>query len=194
MKRNEIIKIIEPELTKKRFEHTLRVADTAIKLAETNNISKEEIETAALFHDYAKYRPLDEMKKIIINNDLSKDLLDFHSELWHGPVASILIEKEYGITNKLVRDAIYYHTTGRADMTKYDMILFVADYIEPARDIPGIQVIRETAETDLIRAAWMIAKNTVMYLMENNNTIYPDSFYAYNDLTRKVTGGNNIDE
>lgn len=194
MKRTEIIKVIEPQLTKKRFEHTIRVADTALKLAEINKVSKEEIETAALFHDYAKYRPLDEMKQIIIDNNLSKDLLDFHHELWHGPVASILVEKEYGITNKLIQDAIYYHTTGRAQMTKHDMVIFVADYIEPGRDIPGVELIRETAQTDLIKAAWMIAKNTVIYLMENNNTIYPDSFHTYNDLTRKVTGGNNLNE
>lgn len=191
MKRNEIIEVIKPKLTQKRFEHVLRVTDTAIQLADLHGASKNKSETAALFHDYAKYRPLDEMKRILVDNPFPKDLLDYHHELWHGPAAAKLIEIEYGITDKTIKNAIYYHTTGRANMTKEDMILFVADYTEPGRDIPGVQEIRDVSKKDLVKAAWMISRNTINYLMQKNNTIYPDSFYAYNDLTKRVFGGIN---
>src|SRR5690625_5656343 len=130
MDRNEAITRREPHLPRKRFEHTLRVADTAIELADRFNESIEQAELAALFHDYAKYRPIEELKHWIIKSNLPKDLLDYHHELWHGPVGSILIEYEHGIQDSIIKNAIYYHTTGRAYMNKLDMILFVVDYIE----------------------------------------------------------------
>lgn len=189
MNRNEAIKRVEPHLTKNRFAHTLRVADTAVELARLYGESEDKAELAALFHDYAKYRSLEELKHWIIKSELPKDLLEYHHELWHGPVGSILIEFEHGISDSVIQNAIYYHTTGRAYMSKMDMILFVADYIEPGRDFPGLEEVRKTAKESLIKAAWMVSRNTIQYLMSKNNTIYPDSFYAYNDLTRQINGG-----
>ncbi|MBU5466460.1 bis(5'-nucleosyl)-tetraphosphatase (symmetrical) YqeK [Virgibacillus sp. MSJ-26] len=186
MNRNEAIKRIKPHLTKERYEHTLRVADTAIELAGVYGESEEKAQLAALFHDYAKYRPIEELKHWIIKSNLPKDLLDYHHELWHGPVGSILIEYEHGIQDSIIKNAIYYHTTGRAYMNKLDMILFVADYIEPGRDFPGLEEVRRIAKKDLIKTAWMVSRNTINYLMSRNNTVYPDSFYAYNYLTRKI--------
>ncbi|SET62003.1 putative HD superfamily hydrolase of NAD metabolism [Oceanobacillus limi] len=190
MNRQEVIEIIEPHLTKERFEHTLRVAETAVGLAKMYGESKEKAELASLFHDYAKYRPLDEMERIIKTNYLPKDLLQYHHELWHGPVGSILIEQEYGIVDEEVKSAIYYHTTGRSNMTKLDMIVFVADYIEPGRSFPGLEEVREKAQEDLVQTAWMVSRNTISFLMSKHSRIYPDTFHAYNDLTKQLNGGN----
>ncbi|RKQ37850.1 bis(5'-nucleosyl)-tetraphosphatase (symmetrical) YqeK [Oceanobacillus halophilus] len=191
MKIDDAIEVVKPHLTQKRFEHTLRVRDTAVKLAEKYGESKLKAELAAVFHDYCKYRSLDEMERIIKMDPLPKDLLKFHHELWHGPVASILIEKEYGIKDNDVQRAIYYHTTGRANMSKLEMIIFLADYIEPGREFPGLQEVREVAETNLVHACWMTSKNMISFLMSKNAIIYPDTFYAYNDLTIRTNGGNN---
>lgn len=190
MKIDEAIKHVKPHLTTGRFEHTLRVAETAVKLADLYDESAEKVELAAVFHDYAKYRPLDEMKRWIVASRLPKDLLHYHHELWHGPVGSILIEREYGISDPEIRNAIYYHTTGRAHMSKIEMIVFLADYIEPGRNFPGIEEVRETAQQDLIYSCWMVSRNTINYLMQKNATIYPETFHAYNDLTRRINGGN----
>lgn len=189
MNRNEAIERVKPHLTEKRLAHTIRVADTAVKLANRFDDSEERAELAALFHDYAKYRSLEELKHWIVKSNFPKDLLEYHHELWHGPVGSLLIEFEHGISDPIVQNAIYYHTTGRANMSNMDMILFVADYIEPGRDFPGLNQVREAAKEDLTRAAWMVSRNTIHYLMSKNNAIYPDTFYAYNDLTRKINGG-----
>lgn len=183
---NDAIEIVKPYLTKKRFEHTLRVRDTAKQLAERYQSSSEQAELAAVFHDYCKYRPLDEMERVIKSTTLPKDLLKHHHELWHGPVASVLIEREYGIDNPEVRQAIYSHTTGSAHMSKLEMIIFLADYIEPGRDFPGVDQVREVATKDLEKACWMALRNTIEFLMRKNATIYPDTFYAYNDLTMLI--------
>lgn len=75
MEIKEAIEHVRPHLTQKRFDHTLRVAETAVSLADQYKVSKEKTELAAIFHDYAKYRPLDEMKRWIISSRLPKDLL-----------------------------------------------------------------------------------------------------------------------
>lgn len=186
MRRDEAIRIVKPSLRKTRFEHTLRVAETAKILAKRFNEPEDKIELAAIFHDYCKYRPLDEMERIITNSNLPKDLLDYHHELWHGPVASLLIEQEYGITDKPIQNAIYYHTTGRANMSTFEMIIFLADYIEPGRDFPGLDEVRKHAESDLIMACFMALKNTIQHLIGKSQTIYPETFYAYNDFTKRI--------
>lgn len=190
MDKNDAIAFVEPYLTKERFEHTLRVAETAVKLAGQYRVSEEKAEIASIFHDYCKYRSLEEMKKIIQTTYLPKDLLLYHHELWHGPVASVKIEEEYGITDDEIKSAIYYHTTGRANMSNLERIVFVADYIEPGRSFPGLDEVREMAEKDLLRTTWMVSRNTIQFLMRKNNRIYPDTFHAYNDLTRLLYGGN----
>ncbi|GIO27610.1 bis(5'-nucleosyl)-tetraphosphatase (symmetrical) YqeK [Ornithinibacillus bavariensis] len=189
MKKDEAIAIIEPYLTKPRFEHTLRVAETAVKLASKYDVSVEKAELAAIFHDYCKYRSLEVMARIIEASSLPKDLLEYHHELWHGPVASLLIEQEYGIEDQDIKNAIYYHTTGRANMSKMEMVVFVADYIEPGRSFEGLDEVREMAEKELIRTTWMVSRNTIQFLMRKKSRIYPDTFHAYNDLTKRLDGG-----
>lgn len=189
MKMDEAAKLIKPHLTVERYEHTLRVAETAVELAARYGESAEKAELAAIFHDYAKYRPLDEMRRWILNSPLPKDLLQYHHELWHGPVGSILINREYGIDDPEICQAIYYHTTGRANMSKLEMIIFLADYMEPGRSQPGVEEVREVAKQDLVKACWFVSRNTIQFLMQKKATIYPDTFYAYNDFTRR-NGGN----
>ncbi|MFD1038548.1 bis(5'-nucleosyl)-tetraphosphatase (symmetrical) YqeK [Virgibacillus byunsanensis] len=190
MNKDEAILLVKPHLTKERFDHTLRVATTAEELAGKYNESKEKVELAAIFHDYAKYRPKEELRRRIIKSSLPKDLLHYHHELWHGPVGALLIEQEYGITDRLIQSAIRYHTTGKANMSKLDMIIFIADYMEPGRTFPGVDEVREIAQDDLIHACLMASRNTIQHLMNKNASVYPDTFYTYNDLINRINGGN----
>lgn len=190
MRKVKAIETVKRQLTKDRFEHTLRVAETGLHLAQLYGVSKEKTELAAIFHDYAKYRPAEELERWIkTTKTLPKDLLNYHRELWHGPAGALLVERECGITDKDVLSAIHYHTTGRAAMSELEMIIFLADYIEPARNFPGVEEVRETAESDLVRACWIALKNTCKFLMEKQSTIYPDTFHAYNDFTNRLDGG-----
>ncbi|WP_163970062.1 bis(5'-nucleosyl)-tetraphosphatase (symmetrical) YqeK [Oceanobacillus halotolerans] len=190
MNKEKAISIVKPQLTEERFEHTLRVTQTALELAETYNVNKEKVELAGILHDYAKYRPKEELKRSILTSNLPKDLLDYHHELWHGPAGALLLEQEHGINDSDVQQAIRYHTTGKANMSMLEMIIFIADYSEPGRDFPGVQEVRDIVHHDLYRASWLATRNTINFLMQKNATIYPDTFHAYNDLTRQLNGGN----
>lgn len=190
MDKEQALKLVKPHLSQKRYQHTKRVLTTALELAQRYDVDEEETMLAAVFHDYAKYRPLDEMSHIIKQNDLPLDLLSFHHELWHGPVASILVETEIGITNQQVKDAIYWHTTGRGNMSELEKVVYLADYIEPGRSFPGLSLIQQKAKEDLDEACFMAVRNTIQFLLERERLIYPETINMYNHLKRILEESN----
>ena len=190
MDKEQALKLVKPHLSQKRYQHTKRVLTTALELAQRYDVDEEETMLASAFHDYAKYRPLDEMSHIIKQNELPIDLLSFHHELWHGPVASILVETEIGITNQRVKDAIYWHTTGRGNMSELEKVVYLADYIEPGRSFPGLSLIQKKAKEDLDEACFMAVRNTIQFLLERERLIYPETINMYNHLKRILEESN----
>lgn len=186
MEREEALKIVKEQLTDHRYQHTLGVMETAISLARKYGADEQKAELAAIFHDYAKFRPKEEMKEIIVSQGFPEDLLTFNAELWHAPVGAYLVEKEAGITDQEVLDAIRYHTSGRPGMTLLEKIIYLADYIEPGRHFPGVDEVRELAKESLDRALIKAVQNTILFLMKKSQTVYPDSFYTYNDLINNL--------
>ena len=104
-------------LTEERYEHVLRVADTAKKLAERFAIPVEKAEQAALFHDIAKCMDKSELHQILEREKEDPRLFLFHHELWHAPVGAIIARDEFAISDADILNAIRYHTTGRSEMT-----------------------------------------------------------------------------
>lgn len=192
MERDEALSIVKEQLTEKRYIHTIGVMETAIDLAKKYGYDEKKAELAAIFHDYAKYRPEQEMKSIIIEQKMAEDLLDFHPELWHAPVGAYLVQKEVGIQDKEILNAITYHTTGRPNMTLLEKIIFISDYIEPNRNFPGVDEVRELVQTDLNGAILQSLKNTVTYLAKKNASIYPDTIYTYNYFLMMKEAENSI--
>jgi predicted HD superfamily hydrolase involved in NAD metabolism len=186
MNRDKALAIVKEQLTEHRFLHTIGVMETAIKLAEKYGADEKKAELAAIFHDYAKFRPKDEMKEIIISNGMPVELLDYNSELWHAPVGAYLAEKEAGITDCEVLDAIRYHTSGRTGMTLLEKVIYLADYIEPGRHFPGVEEVRELAESSLDKALIKSVQNTIMFLVKKGQPVFPATFHTYNDLLMKT--------
>ncbi|PLR85872.1 phosphohydrolase [Bacillus canaveralius] len=185
MDRKKALELVKIQLTEHRYKHTIGVMETAIQLARQYGADVKKAELAAIFHDYAKFRPKDEMKHIIIAEKMPADLLAYSSELWHAPVGAFLVAKEAGITDPEILDAIRYHTSGRAGMTPLEKIIYIADYIEPGRQFPGVDEVRELAETDLEQALVRSVQNSLVFLIKQNQPVYPQTLMTYNDLVTK---------
>ncbi|MBE3570400.1 MAG: bis(5'-nucleosyl)-tetraphosphatase (symmetrical) YqeK [Bacillales bacterium] len=185
MNREKALNIVKEQLTEHRFQHTLGVMEAAIKLAAKYGADKKKAELAAIFHDYAKFRPKEEMKQIIIQQEMDPKLLQFHTELWHAPVGAYLTKTEAGIEDEEVLDAIRYHTSGRPNMTVLEKVIYLADYIEPGRQFPGVDEVREMAERSLDEALIQALKNTIVFLLKKNQPVFPDTLDTYNHLVNK---------
>ncbi|MEZ2658819.1 bis(5'-nucleosyl)-tetraphosphatase (symmetrical) YqeK [Aneurinibacillus aneurinilyticus] len=188
MKREQLLEAVREQITKHRYEHTLGVVDTAIRLADKYGADKEKAETAAILHDYCKFWPEDRMREIIESTPtIPKDLLEHDKELWHAHVGAEVVRSELGIEDEEILDAIRYHTSGRENMTLLEKIVCLADYIEPGRQFPGVEELRTAAEEDLDRALAKGLGGTITFLVNREKRIYPLTVLARNSLLKLKT-------
>ena len=179
--RSELVKKLKDSLNKQsRFEHCLRVEQTAIQLAKLNHEDVEKAAVAGLIHDYAKERSAEEFKRVIIAKKMDPDLLNWGNFIWHGEVGAEIIQDELKITDEEILNAVRRHTIGAVQMTTLDKIVYVADYVEPGRDFPGANYAREIAFADLDDGVRYETQHTLQYLLENNQKIYPAAILTYN--------------
>ncbi|KKI54491.1 MAG: bis(5'-nucleosyl)-tetraphosphatase (symmetrical) YqeK [Staphylococcus equorum] len=188
MKIDQAVTLVKDKLPEKRFNHSLRVAETAVKLAEIYDGDKDKAELAGILHDYCKYDDLGSMYQIVTQNELDSNLLSYGSEILHGPVAAIIMNQQFNVTDEEVLLAIKNHTTGRAQMTKTEKLIFIADYIEPGRQTPGVEEIRDLAynQGSLDKTIYEISKRTVLYLINKDINVYDATiaclnYYNYSD-------------
>lgn len=137
-------------ISKKRYAHTLRVADTAERLATLHGLDTEKVRLAALLHDTA--RQMKKKKFLRLAQEWRLPIGDFERKsprLLHGPVAAELVRRELGIEDEEILEAIRAHTAGEAGMGPVALAVYIADKVEPARDYPGVEMLRKLAERDL---------------------------------------------
>lgn len=172
---------LQKKLKPKRYMHTLGVQYTAANIAMCYQYDIEKAQIAALLHDCAKYlsdeKMLEKCQKYNINmSETEKE----HPYLLHAKLGAYFAQTKYQIEDKEILGAITYHTTGKPEMNLLEKIVFVADYMEPGRPtINGLQEIRFQTYQDLDRAVYLILKNTLDYLKNNQNAIDETTKIAY---------------
>lgn len=180
-------KIIK-DIGEKRYNHSVRVMETAIKLAEIYNTDIEKAKVAGILHDCAKIADETNLLKRTNDFDIILDnCMEYNHELIHGPLGAKIAKEEYGIKDEEILDAIYYHTTGRENMSILDKIIYIADYIEPKRNFPGVEEVRSLAFEDIDKSLILAMEKTIIFLIEKNKLIHPDTIKARNYLiTNKI--------
>lgn len=177
-----------------RFEHTIRVHDTAVRMATQRGINIDKVRVAAILHDYCKFWSKDQLAKWIQDHKLPADLFDYHHALWHAPVGAEVAAVLFGIDDEEILQAIRYHTTGRPRMSPVEKVIFVADLIEPGRQFPKVEILREYAEQDLDLAVLKALDSTICFLIEKGQKVYPLTMLARNDYLERVMHHKNKEE
>lgn len=178
--RDEILARMQDTLSDFRYTHCLRVEKVSRALAAEFGGDVQRAGLAGLLHDYAKERSDQEFIDTIKEHNLDPELLNYNNAIWHGIVGAEIIKDELGIYDEDVLNAIRRHTVGSDHMTQVDKCVFVADFIEPNRDFPGIDQARDYAEKSLDAAVTFELKHSVQHLVNKNRTIYPATFVSYN--------------
>lgn len=179
-KRGAIVALLKNRLDQVRFDHCLRVEQTARELAARFAADIDRAGLAGLLHDYAKQVPVADYQQTIVTQGFARDLLAYGRGVWHGLVGVWYIQEEVGITDALVLQAIARHTTGDPAMTALDQIVFVADFIEPERDLTASVNARQAAKKDLKEASLIELENTLGYLIARRKVVYPKTLLTYN--------------
>ncbi|MBJ8350144.1 bis(5'-nucleosyl)-tetraphosphatase (symmetrical) YqeK [Streptococcus zalophi] len=180
MSRDQLIKKLEQVVTKERLKHMIGVEETSIRLARLNHYDAEKAGLAGLLHDYAKNLSDAEFIHLIDKYQLDESLKQWNNNIWHGLVGTYKIQEDLGLTDKEILQAIKYHTTGSSQMSLLDKIVYVADYIEPNRDFPGVDEARKLAESSLDKAVAYETAQTISYLVKKRIPIHPRTIQTYN--------------
>lgn len=176
---------IENHLTAHRLRHTYSVAEEAKKLAGQYGEDQEKAELAALFHDMFRSAPVAALNRYVKQFGLPQNIMD-KPNLSHGKIAAAVMENDYHIDDMDMINAVSFHTTGRAGMSKLEKIIFLADAIEPLRQYPAAGEIRKLAYIDLDQACISSLNGTIAYIRERGDYLDPDTQNALNDLKEKL--------
>ena len=133
----------------KRIPHVLGTEQEAIRLAERYGADVEKARVAALLHDCTKKLDMEEQLALCRRYGIQLDELEQKAlKLLHSKTGAAIARDVFGVDDEIYR-AIWWHTTGHANMTLLEKIIYLADYIEPSRDFPGVDKLRSVCYKDL---------------------------------------------
>ena len=181
---DSIVEYIEKNFSEKRKVHTEGVRVTAMHLAEKYGADVKKAETAALFHDMFRGMSVDIINYYVKNLELDSKYMN-NCNLAHGKIAAIIMEREFDIHDRDILNAVSFHTTGRAGMSKLEKIIYIADAIEPNRSYPGVDSLRALAEEDLDKACLASLTHTIDFVKSQGNYLDEDTIRAKEDLEKK---------
>lgn len=177
---------LKENLSEKRYQHCLNVADMAKNLAKIYNVDEEKAYVGGLLHDIAKEMSYEEYLRI--EGDVKFYPEEFSKEnykIFHGWAASAYAKKYLGIFDEEILNAIKYHTTGRKNMTLLDKIIFAADCISIERSFENIEYFRSIAKVnmDIVIVDKLI--NALKKCLHNKDFILKNTYEAYNEIILK---------
>ena len=176
-----VVSLLKPS----RVPHVLGCRDTAVALAKHWGANEVDAARAGLLHDITK--ALDGPRQLTLAGEYGIILNAFqqkYPKTLHALTGSLVAEQLFG-ENEAVTAAIRHHTTGKADMDLLEKIIYVADYMEPNRDFPGVEELRKLAFTDLDGALKLGLTMTLELLNQQGSEVSPESLEALNWLNRK---------
>jgi nicotinate-nucleotide adenylyltransferase len=180
----ELERIVISLLNPNRVAHVLGCRDTAVELAKRWGADVTDAARAGILHDITK--AIDGPLQLTLCEAYGKILSDFsrrYPKTLHALTGSLVAERIFG-ENKAVVEAIECHTTGKADMNLLEKIIYVADYMEPNRNFPGVENLRQLAFTDMDAALKLGLEMTLEHLNRQGNEVSPESREALAWLNR----------
>ncbi len=142
--------LLKRRLSKKRFQHSMNVAEESFRLAERYGGDKQRCYLAGMLHDIMKEDLPEKQKQYMLESGLSPDPAEVAAKsLWHGIAGGYYIREELGIDDEEIISAVRYHTVGCARMSLMEEIVFLADMISEDRHYKDIDKMRKYCYEDI---------------------------------------------
>ncbi len=174
-------------LSEKRFIHSVNVSKAAEKLAVCYGVDVNKAKIAGLLHDACKEMGEEALTKLLseANSELFNAFKNFPFKLYHGPAATVYLREEFGIDDEEILSAVCFHTTGHADMTVMEKIVFVADYISEERPFGNLKELQALALKNINLVMFDKCKVAIEKCINKRLTIHPYTVATYNDIIEK---------
>ncbi|MEG1826053.1 MAG: bis(5'-nucleosyl)-tetraphosphatase (symmetrical) YqeK [Gordonibacter sp.] len=177
-----------------RFEHTLGVAKTAQNLARLYQVDERQARLAGLLHDWDKSYDDTGIRKRAEELALAIDPFVFEEmpQLLHGPTAAAALASAFPAIPHEVIQSIERHTAGAVGMTDLDMVVYVADALEPGREYLGLGAIRDLIGIVSLEELYLTTfRQVLLNLVERRKRIHPQTIDIWNYYiarSREATG------
>ena len=169
---DELRPIAMSYLKPKRMPHVLGTEQETVRLVRRYGGDETQARIAALLHDCTKKLDMAQQLALCEKYGIMLDELEQRAlKLLHSKTGAAIARDVFGVEDA-VYDAILYHTTGKPDMTRLEKIIYLADYIEPTRDFPGVDELRKTVYEDMDKGLLMGLTMTIQEMEEMGNPVH----------------------
>lgn len=167
---------------KKRYVHSLGVADTAYKMAKAYDVDRYCAAAAGLVHDWDKVLDDAELMARAVQYKIEMAGSPSHAVgLLHGPVAAHELPELFPEFDESVFQAVARHTVGAVNMSPLDMVIFTADAIEPNRHGDYAERLRKmVGKVSLEELYFTCFSEGLVYVLSTGRYLYPKSVEIYN--------------
>jgi nicotinate-nucleotide adenylyltransferase len=179
----EYRELLKEKLDDYRLDHSECVSECAAVLAEKYGADPEKARLAGLLHDVMKNASaaehldyMDNITAVELNNP----------KVWHQISGEAFLRKNGIISDEEILGAVRWHTTGRANMTLLEKIVYVADFISADRKYADVAEVRKLAETSLEQTILYTSRYTIQKLAQNDMLIHPATVECYNDVLLQI--------
>ena len=172
-------------LTEKRKVHTIGVMATALKLAKHYGEDEAKAVLAAMLHDIYKNISPTELMDLATKYELPCRYKD-NINLAHSKLATIKMKNDFNISDIDILNSVSYHTTGRANMSMLEKIIFIADAIEPGRTYKSLAALTELAFSNIDEACHELLAYTIEHINNLGQYLDEDTIMAEEYYRRKL--------
>lgn len=173
--------IIRERLSDYRYHHSVCVMESAMELAKRYGADVEKAQVAGILHDAMKEASREEQLDYINRAGMSLTPLELaHKKFYHQTSGAAFAKVELGIEDEEILSAIRYHTTGRANMTLMEEIVYLADFISADRDYEDVDVMRIKTQIGKEEGLLYGTRFTIANVVRKGKILHPDTVDAYN--------------
>jgi len=176
-------KMLRKLLTPHRLIHSINTMREAVRLARICKADIDKSAIAGILHDCAKYNNAEKLYGKLTTEEEPEEIINSDNsipeKILHAYWGELVAKKVYGIEEKEILDAIYYHTTSRKNPSLLEKIIFIADKIEPGRKFPRIDKIRKITYENIDNGYYECLKDIIKVLEINESVIHNDTIEAF---------------
>ncbi len=177
---------IRNNVNSRRYWHSVRVAETAVKLCKHYGLETKKAYLAGIAHDMCKDFTEEKLLELAQKDGfVISEIEKQKPALLHGRAAAVLLKEEYGIIDKEIIEAVRNHTFGNSDISELAMLIFIADKIEPARPQVTKEYYDKLLSLPLYQMVLSVVEENILYLKKRNIPVSPLSLEMCSWLKQK---------
>lgn len=183
------VELIKSTLSDYRFHHSMCVAERARELAKKHGVDENKAYLAGILHDITK--EMDNAEQIALIEKYDHALTNTEKgnhRVFHQMSGAVYVKNVLGIDDEEIIGGIRYHTTGRENMTLFEMIIYLADFTSEDRNYPDVDIMRKKTDENLYSAMLYSLKYTIKSVTQEERFLHPDTLNCYNYILNKLKG------